>query len=252
VRLAWVALALASGCGRYAFDPVPAPPDTAGDAAAINALAHWSFDEGTGTTTRDLTGGGHDLSLINNPAWTAGMFGSALSMDAGAMQHLEAPTIDLSHTNAVTVSVWFIHNYGAGVPFDHLFESSDNFNLYKDAFGIFPDDVDDCGAPQLLLSMQGDAGYSSACYEQPTSNVWHHLVAVFDKSRPSCCELAFYIDGALQQPVTLLNASDNTNAFGAAKVFLFARGGTGSFSDGGIDELLLIDRALTPAEIAAL
>jgi hypothetical protein len=250
VHLGWVALAVTTGCGRYAFDPVPAPPDTAD--TAITALAHWSFDEGIGTTTRDLTGGGHDLALINGPTWTAGMFEAALIIDAVAMQHLEAPPVDLSHTSAVTVSVWFIHDYGGGVPFDHLFELSEDFNLHKDAFGIFPDDTDDCGAAHLLLSMQGDVGLSSACYTQPTSNTWHHLVAVFDKSRPSCCELALFVDGVEQPPATVLNASDNTNAFGVAPLYLFARGGTSSFSDGVIDELVLIDRALTPAEIAAL
>ena len=250
MRLGWVALALMTGCGRYAFDPLAAPPDT-GD-TGITALAHWSFDEGMGTTTRDLTGGGHDLTLVNSPTWTAGMFDSALIVDAAAMQYLEAPPVDLGHTTSVTVSMWFIHAYGAGVPFDHLFELSDDFNLHTDAFGMFPDDTQDCGAPELLLSMQGDVGLSSACYEQPSSNTWHHLVAVFDKSQPSCCELALYIDGVLQQPASLLNTSDNTNAFGIAPIYLFARGGTGSFSDGVIDELVLIDRALTPAEIAAL
>ena len=33
-------------------------------------VAHWRFDEGSGTTTADATGNGHDGSLEGSPTWT--------------------------------------------------------------------------------------------------------------------------------------------------------------------------------------
>ncbi len=35
-------------------------------------LAYYNFEEGSGTTTRDITGNGYDGTLMNSPDWTAG------------------------------------------------------------------------------------------------------------------------------------------------------------------------------------
>jgi len=68
-----LALALAgSGCvktGR-AVATRPAPDDR-------GLVAHWTFDEGSGTVTRDVTGNGHD-GVIHGAAWTPSPWGQCL------------------------------------------------------------------------------------------------------------------------------------------------------------------------------
>ncbi|MHC4356863.1 MAG: hypothetical protein ACYS0H_29540, partial [Planctomycetota bacterium] len=44
-------------------------------------LGAWLFDEGTGSTTADVSGNGNDGTLIGGPAWVAGQFGNALEFD---------------------------------------------------------------------------------------------------------------------------------------------------------------------------
>ena len=255
MRLGWVIFACS--CGRLGFgggddqtaqDAPPPPPPDVGDVKAT-ALAYWPFDEGTGTLAADATGHNHSLTLMNNVVWRDGMFGKAVETD-GVSAYLVSPTFDFTQTTGVTVSFWMVHDFGGGAMFDVAVELSDDINMNKGGFGVFPDDNNDC-AGQLALSLQGDVGYSSSCFPQPSSFVYHHFVAVFDKAAPGDTETRLYIDG-VEQPPTHVFTMDNTNAFDAAQLFLFARGGTSSFSAGLMDELILFDRALTPAEIAAL
>ena len=44
-------------------------------------VAHWSFDEGEGTTAYDSSGNGNDGTLQNGPQWVDGIRGSALQFD---------------------------------------------------------------------------------------------------------------------------------------------------------------------------
>ena len=51
----------------------------AGNTSA-DLVAHWSFDEGSGTTAYDLAGG-NDGTLQGDPQWVAGHLGYALEFD---------------------------------------------------------------------------------------------------------------------------------------------------------------------------
>ena len=79
-------------------------------------------------------------------------------------------------------------------------------------------------------------GYTANCYSQPSSEVWHHLAVVFDKSQTGGDEVKFYVDGALQTVNWSLAASSNTNNFGNNPLYLFSRGGASEFNSGAIDD----------------
>jgi hypothetical protein len=86
------ALALAFSC-----------PEARGD-----LVAHWTFDEGSGSVAHDLVGG-NDGDLVNAPAWTSGLFGGALDLN-GASQyvncHNNAVNAALSLTGDLTLTGW--------------------------------------------------------------------------------------------------------------------------------------------------
>jgi hypothetical protein len=164
--------------------------------------------------------------------------------------YLVAPALDLRSTSAITVAAWVRRTYTAG-PVHTLFELSANFNNVTTGFGFFPDDVTGC-AGHISLAVRGNANYSVHCYLQPTSGVWHHLVASYDRSKPGSQETALYVDGVLQTPASAPFVSDNTDTFGLEPLYVFSRGGISEFNAGDIDELVLFARALTPTEIAEL
>ncbi|MEO6036756.1 MAG: LamG domain-containing protein, partial [Verrucomicrobiota bacterium] len=54
-----------------------------------NLIAYWRLDEGTGSTTADLTGLGHTGTLVSNPAW----IGSTAYLGDGSVHLIAAPSV---------------------------------------------------------------------------------------------------------------------------------------------------------------
>ncbi len=214
---------------------------------APNLVGFWAFDDGTGTTAVDGSGGGHTAVLMNGATWTAGQIGGAVAAN-GTNQYISVPVIDLTSTKAVTWTAWINRSYGNGQ--GALIENSDNFNNSSTGLGFFPDDSIDCGIPGTMMTgVSGDVGYTLNCYAQPTSGVWHHFAGVYDKNQPGTSAVSLYIDGLLQTPVKQWRTATNTNSFGANPTFLFARGGSSNFLAGKIDDLRLFNQALQSADI---
>ena len=205
---------------------------------------YWAFNEGSGTTAADSSGNGNTASLVNGVSWVGGKIGDAVAAN-GTNQYVTIPAVNLSATNAVTLTSWVNRTYstsGGHV----LFEDSPNYNGSTTGFGVFPDD-NSCGGIQA--GVHGNVGYVANCYNQPSSGVWHHLAFVFDKSKAGAAEVSFYLDGVLQTATRSLVTSTNTNNFGSNPIYVFSRGGTGEYATGTVDELRIYNSALTAGQI---
>ena len=44
-------------------------------------VAYWAFEESEGNTASDLSGNGHDGTLMGDPQWVGGYFGGGLEFD---------------------------------------------------------------------------------------------------------------------------------------------------------------------------
>jgi Concanavalin A-like lectin/glucanases superfamily len=212
---------------------------------AQSPIGHWEFHDGSGTTLSDSSGKGHPAVLFNGVTRGSGRVGAGLTANARLRQFVYIPPVDLSRTNAVTVAFWAKRTYskaGGHV----LFEASDNYNNSTEGFVFLPDD-DMCQGIQIGL--RGDVGYTASCYGQPSSQVWHHLAVVFDKSQTGGNAIAFYVDGKIQTATRSLAASTNTNNFGDEPIYLFSRGGTTQFDSGTIDDFRIYGNALPAAKV---
>ena len=207
-------------------------------------VGDWTFDDGSGTKAVDSSGNGNTATLVNGINWVTGKVSGAVSAN-GVNQFVSIPPIDLSGTNAVTVALWSNRTYSTGG--GHvLVEATTNFNYSTSGFVFLPDDNTCQG---IQAGLRGDVGYTSNCYSQPSSGVWHHLAIVFDKGQTGGNQVAFYVDGVLQAPNRNLAASTNTNNFGNNPLYLFARGGSSYFDLGFVDDFRIYDTALTAAQI---
>ncbi len=210
---------------------------------------HWSFNDGTGTTAADSSGNGYNATLFNGVTWINGVFGGAISAN-NVNQYVSTPTINLTGTTAVTVSMWVNRTYtSGGTSGTTLYEFSSSINGNTGTFALYPDEAADCGTPAMELGLRGDAGFNLKCYAQPTSGVWHHLAVVYDVTQAAANEVTLYIDGVLQTPLSQTHSADNTAAFGNFPLYLFSRAGTTSFSGGEMDEFQLYSRALSSTEV---
>ena len=73
-------------------------------------ILEFDFNERNGTTTYDSSGNGNDgvfVSPASSPSWTSlGKISGALEFD-GVDDYVEVSNLDLSGTDAVTISFWF-------------------------------------------------------------------------------------------------------------------------------------------------
>ncbi len=103
------------------------------------------------------------------------------------------------------------------------------------------------GHPRSRLS--GTLETQPTATAQPSSGLWHHLAVVYDKSQTGGNQVAFYIDGVLQNPTGSLYASTNTNNFGNSPIYLFTRGGTTEFDSARLLISVSTKAPLTPQQI---
>src|SRR6202021_1461199 len=177
---------------------------------------------------RDSCGNSNTLGLVNGISWITGKIGGAISAN-GTNQYATEPGINLSATSAITVAFWANRTYSTTTE-SVMLESSTNYNSSTTGFGFFPDDTQCKG---IQTAVHGNVGYSTNCYAQPSSGVWHHLAIIYDKTQAGAAQTAFYIDGVLQTPISNLNnTAQNTNAFGNNPIYLFSRAGS-QFIHGG-------------------
>ena len=214
---------------------------------SANLVGWWKFDDGSGTTAADSSGNGLTAILVNGMGWVKGQIGDAIYAD-GANQYGTVPAINLSGTSTVTAAMWVNRNYSTSGGHT-LLEFSANSNSSTTGFGLFPDDST-CGGIQAAL--QGNVGYSTACYAQPSSGVWHHIAVVYDKTQTGSNAVNLYIDGVLQTATSRPNTVTNTNGFGSNPLYFFSRGGTVQFAAGEMDDLRLYNVALSASQIQQL
>lgn len=213
-------------------------------------VCYWKLDDGSGSTALDSSGSGNNGKLLNNPTWTAAKINGGLLFN-GINNSLSTPAINLSATRAVSVSLWVNRIY-SNTGGHALFESSPDSNNSTTGFMLFPDDSSSCSGGGLLVGLRGNAGYNLKCYAQPTSGVWHHLVAVFNKSQSALNEVSLYVDGLLQTAQHQAASNNNTNNFGSNALYFMSRGGSGDFSSGIIDDVRVYNRALSSIEVQQL
>jgi hypothetical protein len=71
-------------------------------------VAHWPFNDGSGTTAKDIIGGGGDGTLTGNVSWAPGVSGGGLQFaDTGEYVRIENnAVVQLRSQTTYTVAVW--------------------------------------------------------------------------------------------------------------------------------------------------
>jgi len=68
-------------------------------------VAHFTFDEGTGSMAADSSGNGNALTLMNAPTWVNGRLGKAVSLD-GQTQYVKGPAGIIPANGAMSICAW--------------------------------------------------------------------------------------------------------------------------------------------------
>jgi hypothetical protein len=155
--------------------PLPAPDLT------TSLIAHWAFDETTGTAALDSSGGANHCSLLNFPGddsqWVPGRIGGAIHINSGGVNnHLIGTDNPITPQNGDLFTFSFWANRDAG------------------ATGTNPRIISPIGTQHWVVwsPNRGVGFYQPAVSPEPATNAWHHFVVVYD--RPAGL-YSLYVDG---------------------------------------------------------
>ncbi len=230
----------ATGQGNYASNPLLVNYDP------LNQfVTTWlPFDEGTGTTTADITGNGNSGTLMNMlpAAWTPGIMGNALAFD-GVNNYVQ---VNNQLSASFTISCW--------IKTTQTFQQVD---LTYDGTGIIWADVGgpandfvfggtrSAGGVNRLSFYIGSGDTTINGNQEISTGQWTHLAVTRDGASGA---VKLYVNGVLDASGTagtaVLNANPNINIGGNTL--------DGRYFNGAIDDVRFYSRVLTPGEIATL
>lgn len=145
--------------------------------------AHWTFSEGTGTTTADATGNGHSGTLTNGAAFVAGLAAIHFDGSDGENDFIEIAHADGLMLDEGTVSLWF--RLDALIP-DPANPENDLGLWSKDSSGLDNGGhlsfwVEPTGEVTMRLqSVEGATPDNVTLISNPiTVDEWHHMAGSF-------------------------------------------------------------------------
>lgn len=219
----------------------------AADAGLCGDVVCLHFEEGAGASTADATGQ-NPGTLINLPLWTNGRVGAALSFDGTSTRVDLGNGSSLRISGSLSVCAWIRATGTPGGGDDGAIVSKmGNFER-----GFQLDTTIDHGPRTIGFKLQDSFGRLMARYGNTavTENEWHHVTGVYDGPNAT---LDVYLDGVLDNgPLDGTVATRQADGFGG--VTIGSRSGApGQFNFlGVIDEVMMFDRPLSAAEVAAI
>lgn len=210
------------------------------------AAGQWTFDSGTGTSAADSSGGGNDGSLVNGPQWTTGVSGRALSFDGGraAVLMSGAGNVANLHKGGLTVSAWIRPVSAGGGGRGRIIDKDNN-----DEGWFFS--MDSSSRIQFAVDQFNGSNPSRISTDGIDLNRWQHVAATWDGSTRGS-NIHVYIDG-VPADAGVVNGSGSPYDDSGTPLTVGNRAGdlTRGFA-GGIDEVRVYNRVLTPSEIRDL
>jgi hypothetical protein len=230
--------------------PGGAVPVVAAGAPRLPGLvAYWSFDDVQGNQVLDGSGGGHHATLVGAPRLADGVRGRALWLDNRAEQDCDlggGAELNFAADTEFTFAGWFTSG-----------QDSATILSCRHSAGAANPQIDlVLREGRLLIMVGGDhdqAGQGLVWGAPVNDRRWHHFA--FTRSGNA---VELFLDGASQGRGVSPNAGEpittDLRTLGCERLWVLQndfRWGNPSFQ-GGLDEIYLFRRVLTPAEIQGL
>ena len=202
-----------------------------------NAVAHWHFDEGSGTVAHDVDGQHNgtlgDGTAAKTPAWsTEG--GSSLQFDGtnDVLKVADSDALDLVG-NTLTISCWVKRSASGSGNLVKKADASNGYRLW----------ITSSGTLQFELLLGGTTKTVTSTTTIPL-NTWKHVAARYNGS-----ELRVFIGGTKE---TASTAATGALAATTEALWLGYYDATNHHLNGYIDDVSIYNRALSDAEITNL
>lgn len=217
--------------------------------AAQRELAHWRFDEASGTVAAEATGrlnaNGQSLTAVGSGGVSVGapgVFGKAATFNGAAGSYFTVPYLDGIHTNSYTFSTWVKLADTGRNPFISDWSNPWAFMLFTDTGGI----------PFFWhrMAVNPSGNLLNLTTTAWATNQWRHIAVTWD--RPA--QVArLYIDGTLAarqivyQPAANMPMTNNNRNF-----HLGWKQDSTDTLNGMLDETRVVKGALNAASVKQL
>jgi len=209
----------------------------------VNAelVAHWRFDDGSGTIAVDSSGNGHDGTLLMEPQWVPGRFGGALEFGGISGQRVEMEGYEgILGTQNRTAMAWIkTAGYGDWISWGQ------NTNTQK-WIGRVNDNAGNGAVGALRTECSGGYIISTTVL---TDDEWHHVASVLESTgSPTVEDIRMYVDGVQEEISGVRPVGIDT--VGGRNVWI-ADGHHDRPLPSLIDDVRLYDHAMSEAELLA-
>jgi hypothetical protein len=201
-------------------------------------VGFWRMEENGGNQFVDNSGSGNHatISVTSNIAWVPGKEGLGISMNGtkngqGVVPHNSG----LAFSNALTIAAWVKPNQISNKRIISKM-NGDGFELGTNSNGKFEFRINRAtsGTTYRLYSLQN---------YPVDGSTWIHIAVTFDGNKST-----IFVNGSLDNSITYAPFLIQSNT---SEIQIGAREGIDRW-EGGLDEIRLYKRALSPTEIAAL
>jgi len=196
---------------------------------SADLIAHWRFDESSGSVARDASGNGNDGTLKGDPQWVAGRIGGAIQLD-GVDDYVDVGSVGISGIDQRTMAGWAKASTTDIPPWTSVF----GFVPDGDTDGTYYDiEVDDAGNYIIFVG-----GWGAIFI--PVDTQWHHFAVNYNGQGGS-----WFLDGRF---VDSLDGEVGT----IDQFRIGARLSTSNYFPGLIDDVRIYNTVLSLIEIKKL
>ncbi len=203
-------------------------------------VAHWTFDEGNGTTTYDSTDNGNDgifVTAETSPIWTTGKHGTGLLFD-GENDYVNLP--DIGVPEKITITAWIkVNTYFGSSYFYGIVGTPSPGNGYM--MIRLGNDGTEAGKDLFDFAFYNGSSYSEIYgTTHLATGIWYHVVATYDGSY-----MRTYVNGIQES-----SQVDDGPTTSGQNLIIGADLLDNRYFDGIIDDVRIYNYARTPDEIA--
>jgi hypothetical protein len=238
-----LALLLLVACAPERLDVIELGPST----LSRQLLAHWSFDEGSGSVVFDDSENGRDGQLAGGTWLGDGQFGGALHLASGELVTVASfPDI----TSSFTASAWVRLTQYSEQPVNGAEWTTVVSTETSGGWELNVDHLD----PEPGLHFGFYKGPNTTDYVSHTCGglrlgSWTHIVGVLELTPASAANtFSMYLNG--QKCFSMATAEAVKPGSSQLTIGTWPKGGR--FLDGDVDDIAVWSRALVEAEVAAL
>ncbi|MBI2439308.1 MAG: hypothetical protein HYV45_01755 [Candidatus Moranbacteria bacterium] len=208
-------------------------------------IGHWSFEEGSGTKTEDVSfSNANTGTLTNGPSFIDGKIGKALSFDGTDDFVTMGNVLDMGTSN-FSISAWVKSTSTATGNYNGIVYKKSTVYQYSAGYRLnMPD-----GKFNFEIADGTDYVSLTSSTSGKNDGLWHHVVATAEKGQA----MKIYVDGVLDGTAaeTTIGNIDSSMYFSIGALTTDGSNYYHPF-DGSIDDVRIYNKALSQAEVANL